>query len=150
MSGPIVHAVQIGGIPYRLCYKFGSLRLFERELGKTLAEALPLTIENAAVLSDAEIEAELTARAGKIPLEVWSALWWAVLQPHHMMTRDASDSLIDEAGPDMVVRWLLGGTAAYSAGDPALLQIAEQSQAALGNGQRATKAKPKARKTSSS
>lgn len=112
-----MHQAEIGGVPYRLHFKFGTIRLFERELGKPIAEVFDFFGRN---LSEAELE----KAAARIPLDAWSAFFWATLQPAHMMSREAADDLIDEAGMEQVVRWLFAGFAAYSAGDPALLELA--------------------------
>jgi hypothetical protein len=125
----IVHPVEIGGVPYRLHFKFGTIRLFEREMGRPLAEVFDFVGKSAAEVEDA---------SARIPLDAWSAFFWAVLQPTHLMTREASDALIDDAGLETVVRWLFAGFAAYNAGDPALLEIAlrdtdAQGEPAAGN-----------------
>lgn len=141
MSLAIVHPVTIDGVAFRLTFKFGSLRLFERELGKPVGEVFGF-------LDGGMAETELDAAAMAIPLEVWSAFFWAVLQPAHVMTREASDDLVDKAGLGQVVRWLLGGFAAYNAGDPALLELVEKE--AEGNASAPAKARKNGKNARSS
>lgn len=117
MSQAIKHTVKIGDISYTLVFKFGTIRLFEQALGRPLAEALP-------EFRDGMSEAEAEKAVKSVTLDVWSSLFWAVLQPGHRMTQEGTDDLIDEAGPEQVVEWLLRGIAAYNRGDPALMDIA--------------------------
>ncbi len=126
MSSAIVHPVTIGGVSYRLHFKFGTIRLFERELGKPIGEVFAFFGRD---LSEAELE----LATSRIPLDAWSAFFWAVLQPAHVMSREAADDLIDVAGTEQVVRWLFAGFAAYSAGDAALLQLALGEEGQEGN-----------------
>ena len=112
MAAPVTLPVEIGGRTFTLSFKFGTIRVFERELGVPLAEAFG---------GKADSEDDAAALAAKIPLDTWSALFWAALQPAHMMTREGADDLIDAAGLEKVVDWCSRGLAAYQTENPALL-----------------------------
>lgn len=96
MSAAVTLPLEIGGSTYRLTFKFGTMRVAERELGR------PITSELA---------------SGEIGLDMLSALFWAVLQPSHLMTRDASDDLIDVAGLQPVATAIADGLSRYFAPD---------------------------------
>lgn len=92
MNGTLTMPVDIGGRSLKLVFKFGTLRLAERELNQgSLLEVFG---------------------AGNFGMEATSAIFWAVLQPAHAMTREAADNLIDEAGFDQVLAWIREGMAA--------------------------------------
>jgi hypothetical protein len=93
MSAAVELPAAIAGKVYVLTFKFGSMRLAERELGRKIT----------AVFSGLE----------DLGLDEVSALFWAVLQTRHAMDRDASDALIDEAGIVAVVGWIARGLADY-------------------------------------
>lgn len=88
MSGAVIKTVSIDGATFRLSFKMGTMRLAEQQLGK---EILP----------------NLGSVAGI------SALFWAVLQPAHRMTQEATDDLIDAAGLKQVGEWLGDGMREY-------------------------------------
>jgi hypothetical protein len=92
MAAAVILPAEIGGQPYRLTFKFGSMRIAEVELGR------PITAELA---------------SGQIGLDVLSCLFWAVLQPAHRMTREGSDDLIDAAGIEAVGKWIGEGLGRY-------------------------------------
>lgn len=121
MSAAITVPVVIGTNTWRLTFKFGTIRIFEVELGKTMAEAF----------GDfgAGDEAAAEAAARKIPMDVWSALFWAALQPAHRVTREASDDLVDEAGLPQVIEWCLRGLAAYNTGDASVFEAGQAGNA---------------------
>lgn len=114
MSAAIRQPVEIAGQRYVLTWKFGTLRYFEQEIGRPAAEVF------GTMSGTSESETSEQA-AQRIPLDVWSALFWAALQPSHRLTREATDDLIDEVGLGQAVEWVLRGMAAYNAGDPSLL-----------------------------
>lgn len=100
MSGAVFVPVVIGVLTYRLVFKFGTMRIAERELGNPITD-------------------ELTS--GSVSLDVLSCLFWAALQPGHRMTREASDDLIDSAGIEQVGKWIGEGVTAYfGVGKPGL------------------------------
>lgn len=92
MSGAVVRQIMIAGVTYTGTFKFGSVRMAD--------EILP---------------GGMDGKSGSIAK--LSALFWAVLQPKHRITREGSDALIDEAGPDAVGEFIREGMAAYQ-GDP--------------------------------
>lgn len=114
MAAAITLPVEIAGQTFQLVFKFGTIRAFERQLGQTMAEAFGARPG----MTKAEQE-----RAGQaITMDTWAALFWAVLQPHHPMTAEASDDLVDTAGLQQVILWCGKGLEAYNAGDPALAE----------------------------
>ncbi len=98
MSAAVQVPLEIGGTVYRLTFKFGTMRTAERELGR------PITSELA---------------KGEIGFDMLSALFWAVLQPSHLMTREATDDLVDKAGVEPVAAAIAEGMARYFAPDVA-------------------------------
>lgn len=122
MSAAVSLPLEIGGSTYRLTFKFGTMRVAERELGR------PITSELA---------------SGEIGLDMLSALFWAVLQPSHLMTRDASDDLIDVAGVQVVAAAIAEGLGRYFAPDVPSgdADQGEAGQGEAGNG--AGRKKPK-------
>lgn len=132
MAAPVSLPVEIAGRTFKLTFKFGTIRVFERELGVPLAEAFG---------GKAGSEDDAAALAAKIPLDTWSALFWSALQPAHMMTREGADDLIDAAGLEQVVDWCSRGLAAYQSENPALL---DPEQDEPGNAPAPAKAKKKA------
>lgn len=117
MSAAVVKPVAIGGRTWRLTFKFGTIRIFERELGKPLAEAFPKGED-----------------AAPVALDTLSALFWASLQPAHRLTRDAADDLVDEAGIEAVGGWIGEGLSAYFAGPARPAEDAGSGELAEGNG----------------
>lgn len=115
MSAAVILPVEIGGQQLRLSFKFGSMRLAEAELGR------PITAELA---------------KGEVSLDVLSCLFWAVLQPNHRMTRDASDDLVDQAGFGTIAGWIGEGVSRYFA--PGVSEAAAEADA----GEPAAAAKP--------
>lgn len=98
MSGAVSKPVTIDGHPYTLVFKFGTLRLAEKELGESVASVFG---------GDGE----------KIGFDAVSAVFWASLQSKHMMAREAADDLIDKAGLQQVLAWVGEGVSAYFGAD---------------------------------
>jgi hypothetical protein len=86
--------IEIGGLPYRLVFKFGTLRLAEKELGESIA-------------------AVFGGGGEKVGFDAISAVFWAALQPGHRVTREKSDDMIDEAGLPKVMEVISEGISAY-------------------------------------
>jgi hypothetical protein len=95
MSGAIVTPIEIGNETYTLTFKFGTMRIAEIEIGKPI----------------------VSLTTSDFGFDVISSLFWAVLQPKHNMTRDASDNLVDVAGVASVGTWVSDGLAAYFKSD---------------------------------
>ena len=93
MSGAVTKVVEIGGQNYTLTAKFGTARLAEKELGIPIPK----------LMSDVE----------SIGFDAVSSLFWAFLQPKHMMTREGADNLIDECSVEQVTGWVGGCLAEY-------------------------------------
>lgn len=97
MSGAVTLPIDIGGMTYQTVFKFGTMRIAGAEMGKSVMKAF----------SNDEISED----------EI-SAIWWAVLQPNHRITREGSDNLIDEAGfGDIAAHIAKGVAACYGGGD---------------------------------
>ena len=97
MSGAVTLPIDIGGMTYQAVSKFGTMRIAGAEMGKSVMKAF----------SNDEISED----------EI-SAIWWAVLQPNHRITREGSDDLIDTAGFSTIAALLAKGVAAcYGGGD---------------------------------
>ncbi len=94
MSGAVHKVLEIGGATYRLVFKFGTLRLAEKELGESIA-------------------AVFGGGGDKVGFDALSAVFWAALQPGHRVTREKSDDLIDEAGLPAVMAVLTEGISGY-------------------------------------
>jgi len=124
MAAAITLPVDIDGNTWKLTFKFGTIRIFEVELGQTMAETFGV------FKAGDEDQAEEVAKS--IKMEVWSALFWSALQPAHRITREAADDLIDAAGIAQVIEWCLRGLAAYNTQDASLL-----AEGAPGNGKKA-------------
>ncbi len=117
MSAAVVTEALIDGKTYRLTFKFGTMRIAEAELGK------PITAELA---------------SGEVTLAVLSCLFWAVLQPHHRMSRDGADDLVDAAGLEQVGKWIGEGLGLYfNRGVSKEDQVAAGEPAAAGKGKAA-------------
>lgn len=123
MTGAVtIHAEIEGHNPYRLVFKFGTMRLAEKELGKPIGQVF---------------------QSGEVSFEALSAVFWAVLQPHHGMTREAADNLVDDAGVDAMAGWIGEGIERYFGVDvPAgAAEDSKPEKAEGGNGRKTRKGK---------
>lgn len=96
MATAVTIPVKVGERSLNLVFKFGTIREAEAALGR------PVTADLA---------------SGNIGFEMISALWWAVLQPSLMITREGADDLVDEAGVEAVTGWIAEGLTRYFGGD---------------------------------
>jgi hypothetical protein len=94
VNGASHKVIEIGGNTYRLVFKFGTLRLAEKELGESIA-------------------AVFGSGGQKVGFDAISAVFWAALQPGHRVTREKSDDLIDDAGLAAVMAVITEGISAY-------------------------------------
>jgi len=90
---PVRKLVEIGEDAYTLSFNFGSIRLAEAELGQP-------------VFSVMKTDEPLS-------LNAVSAIWWSTLQAKHRMTREGADALVDKAGVDAVIEWVITGLGEY-------------------------------------
>lgn len=97
---PTAKIVDIDGESYRLRFNFGTMSAAEKELGEN-----PLTAF-----------ADQGGGNFRISFAAIGALFWAVLQPEHPMSRAKSDELIDAAGLQSVGQWVAEGMNAYFVG----------------------------------
>lgn len=123
MSGAVHKAIEIGGTTYRLVFKFGTLRLAEKELGESIA-------------------AVFGGGGEKVGFDALSAVFWAALQPGHRVTREKSDDLIDEAGLSAVMTVLTEGIGAYFGASAPADETAE-ADGEEGNAPAPAKSKPR-------
>lgn len=136
MPGPVTVSAEIGGQPYRLVFKFGSFGFFEDATGHNVQNAFPFFTE------EDKIKREELASAVK--WSTWGALFWAVLQPDHRITRDEANNMIDQAGFDQVVSWCIAGIAGYMAADQQVVE-ALLTEIAEGKASRSAKEPPPAK-----
>lgn len=94
---PTTLRADIGDRAFTLNFNFNAMRMAEKELGQPIMSVFQ---------KDGAGEV-------KISFDALSALWWAVLQRKHRITREACDTLVDEAGLDAVAGWLTEGLSAY-------------------------------------
>lgn len=132
MPGPVTVPVEVAGQPLRLVFKFGSFSYFEDATGQNVQSAFPFFTE--------EDEVKRTEMANAVKWSTWGALFWAVLQPEHRVTRDEANNLIDQVGFDHVVSWCMAGIAGYMAADQQVVE-AMLKEIAQGKERRAKKAK---------
>ena len=132
MPGPVIVSAEIGGQPYRLVFKFGTLAYFEDATGQNVQSAFPFITE--------EDPAKREAIANAVKWSTWGALFWAVLQPEHRITRDEANNLIDQCGFEVVVTWCLAGIAGYMAADQQVVE-AMLKEISSGKERRAKKAR---------
>ena len=92
MSGAVIRQLATAEQTYSLVFKFGTMRQAEAVLGGT------------SVL-------EVLARG--LGLEEISAIVWAALQPHHPMSREEADDLLDAIGMPPVAAMLAEALKAF-------------------------------------
>lgn len=112
MPAPVTIPVDIDGQPHRMVFKFGTVAFFEEATGQNLFSAFPFLALMGADTQDAARKA-----ADLVEWRLWGALFWAVLQPEHRITREGAFDLIDRAGLDQVTAWCMAGLMAYASGD---------------------------------
>ncbi|XUU60641.1 hypothetical protein ACRAQ6_13940 [Erythrobacter sp. HA6-11] len=100
MSGAVTKVLEIGSTTYRMVFKFGTLRMAEKELGENIASVF-------------------SGGGEKVGFDVVNAVFWASLQPAHRVTREKADDLIDEAGLEAVMAQIAAGVAEYFGDDDA-------------------------------
>lgn len=91
MSAAVTRQVEINGTTYNLAFKFGTMRVAETEIGRSIADW-----------------------GGG--LDVLSAVFWAALQPAHKITREGSDNLVDHIGVEALSELIADGVKAYMGG----------------------------------
>lgn len=91
MSAAVTKVLEAGGQRHELVFKFGTLRMAEAELGKPIPS---ISGEN-------------------FGFDTISAVLWAVLQPRHKITREASDDLVDHYGLEVIAKTIMAGLADY-------------------------------------
>lgn len=97
MASEYHHPLEAGGRTLNLVFKFGTMRVAERELGRPLTSALA---------------------SGDVGFDELSAIFWAALQPSLKITREASDDLVDEIGVEAVTKAVLVGVSRVFGKDP--------------------------------
>lgn len=120
MTASVLLPVEIAGHPYRLFFDFGMQRHFERETGQRIDHAFPFL--RIGEVDPTARESAITKAADQVLNSTWCTAFWAALQKNHMITIEGADDLVNKAGFENVVNWVMRGIVAHLAGDPALAE----------------------------
>lgn len=91
---PCQKRIEIDDRAFTLNFNFTTMRMAEKELGA------PIHM----IFNDGQA----------VGFEAMSVIWWAALNRKHKMTREATDTLVDEAGLGQVTTWIIEGLNEYS------------------------------------
>lgn len=102
---PCKKQVEVGDRALTLHFNFGMMRLAEKELGEPIHSAFKK-----------EPGADGADDQYRVSFDAISVIWWAALNRKHRMTREGTDTLVDEAGFEQVAKWVAEGIREYFGG----------------------------------
>jgi hypothetical protein len=102
---PFKKLVDVGDRALTLNFNFGMMRLAEKEFGEPIYSAFKK-----------EPGADGADDQYRVSFDAISVIWWAALSRKHRMTREGTDTLVDEAGFEQVAEWVAEGISEYFGG----------------------------------